>query len=329
MAEFAERDVLARLIGTAGRRTLPPEEDYQRTLVACRATWQRAVRQRARRRWGYALAAAALIGVFGAGILRMSGQGPVVMGTLSRAEGGVFAASPASGEWHWLTTPGVQMLSGTRLRTDASGGAAVNLGADNSLRLGASTDLLLNAGRRVELLAGRIYFDARGRGGEGIEIVTRFGTLRDTGTQFEVLATDSELRVRTREGAVTLTPSDHGAVLTCAFSEELRVDTYGRVQRGRIAPHDPQWSWAEALAQPPRGTQLPLRQFLEWVVRESGRRLRYDSPDTEARVGRVMLHGTTPNLAPVKALEVTLATTDIDFVLLDDGTILLRTRQTR
>ena len=163
--------------------------------------------------------------------------------------------------------------------------------------------------------------------GGSVEVVTRFGALRDVGTQFEVLATGTTLRVRTREGAVTLTRGRSQPVLECAVSEELRIDSQGRVERGHIAAHDAEWAWAELLAEPPKGPELPLLQFLGWVARETGRGLRYDSSETESRVSKIVLHGTTPDVAPVQAMEVALATTDIDYSLVDDGTILLRHRQ--
>ena len=43
-------------------------------------------------------------------------------------------------------------------------------------------------------------------------------------------------------------------------------------------------------------------------------------------MNQIVLHGTTPNRAPVQALEIALATTDIDYSLPEDGTILLRRR---
>ena len=55
--------------------------------------------------------------------------------------------------------------------------------------------------------------------------------------------------------------------------------------------------------------------------------MKYATPETEARVRRVVLNGPTPNVPPVRALALTLATTDIDYVLLEDGSILLRARQ--
>lgn len=327
MVDSPDLDSLAALIRTVGRRSAPPRDDYERVLDASRTAWQRAVRQRVRRRWAYALAAGVAFVVLGAGVMRHLTGVPKVVATLANASGAVFGGTMAGDEWHWLTESGAPLLAGTRLRTDASGRAALTLAADTSLRIAGSTDLLLGPGNRVELLEGRIYLDTKGTRSGAVEIVTRFGTLRDVGTQFEALATGTTLRVRTREGAVTLTRGQTKAVLHCAASEELRIDSRGHVERGRITAHAAEWAWAEMLAEPPQGPDLSLLRFLDWVARETGRGLRYDSPETETRVSKVILHGTTPELAPVQALEIALATTDIESSLLDDGTILLRQRQ--
>lgn len=329
MVDSPDPDSLAALIRAVGRRSVPPREDYERVLGASRAAWQRAVRERKRRRWTYALAAGVAFVVLAAGVLRQIDdlRPNVVAGTLTTFSGAVFAGSAAGEKWRWLNERGAPLMSGTRLRTDPSGRAALRLTPDTSLRIAGSTDLLLQSGNRVELLEGRVYLDTRGSHSGTIEIVTRFGTLRDVGTQFEVLATGTNLRVRTREGVVTLTRGPSEAVLQCDVSEELRIDSQGNVERGRIAAYDAEWLWAEMLTEPPPGPELPLPQFLDWVARETGRGLRYDSPETEGRVSNVILHGTPPDLAPAQALEIALATTDIDYSLLDDGTILLRYRQ--
>ncbi len=244
MADNVEdRDSVGALIRAVGRRCVPPREDYERVLGASRAAWQQAVRQRARRRWTYALAAGVAFVVLGAGVLRHLDdvQPTVVAGTLTTINGAVFAGSVAGEEWRWLSESGVPLLAGTRLRTDASGRAALRLLPDTSLRIAGSTDLLLQSGNRVELLEGRIYLDTSSAHSGTVEIVTRFGTLRDVGTQFEVLATGTNLRVRTREGAVTLTRGRSETVLQCDVSEELRIDSQGNIERGHIAAYDAEW----------------------------------------------------------------------------------------
>jgi ferric-dicitrate binding protein FerR (iron transport regulator) len=329
MTEHPKTDVLAELIRSVGRRAQPPREDYERILQVSQQAWQRAVRQRTRRRWTLALAAGvALLGVSLA-ILNFidSTPGGAVVARLTISRGAVFASDEVGKAGRLLTGGGVEILDGTRLRTDASGAAALRLDSGVSLRLAASTDLLLRPGNRIELLSGRVYLDTDGQRGGSVELATRFGLLRDIGTQFEVLATADRLRVRTREGAVRLTRGSESEDLECAGSEELRVDSHGHVERGHIAAHDPEWAWAALLSEPPRGAQLPLVRFLEWVARETGRHVRYDSPETEARVRRVVLHVNSINLAPVEALEAALASTDIEYTLPDEATILLQPRR--
>jgi hypothetical protein len=329
MTEHPPTDLLAELIRSVGRRAQPPPEDYERILHASRQAWMRAVRQRSRRRWTLALAAGvALLGVSLATLHVLdSTPGGAVVARLTISHGAVFASDDVGKAGRWLTDAGVPILDGTRLRTDASSRAALHLDSGVSLRLAASTDLLLRPGNRIELFSGRVYLDTGAQRGGHVELATRFGTLRDVGTQFEVLATGDGLRVRTREGVVRLTRDSERESLECAGSEELRLDSHGHIERGHIAPHDPEWAWAAMLSEPPRGAQLPLVHFLEWVARETGRQVHYDSPETEARVRRVVLHVISMDLAPVDALDVALASTDIEYTLPDDATILLRPRR--
>jgi ferric-dicitrate binding protein FerR (iron transport regulator) len=328
MTEHPPTDVLAELIRSVGRRAQPPPEDYERILHASRQAWLRAVRQRTRRRWTLALAAGVAFVGTSLGILRFldSTASETVVARLTIARGAVFASDDVGKAGYWLTGAGVSIVDGTRLRTDEASRAALQLDSGVSLRLAGSTDLALRPGNRIELFSGRVYLDTGAQRGGSVELATRFGTLRDVGTQFEVLATGDGLRVRTREGVVRLTRDSDLEALECAGSEELRLDSHGHIERGRIAPHDPEWAWAAMLSEPPRGAQLPLVRFLEWVARETGRQVQYDSPETEARVRRVVLHVNSMDLAPVDALDAALASTDIEYTLPDEATILLRPR---
>jgi ferric-dicitrate binding protein FerR (iron transport regulator) len=328
MSENAGRDSLAALIRAAGKRFEPPQADYERIRAASRMAWRQTVQRRARRRWALALAASVALAFTGLTLWRASDtREPQVVATLTLTRGALFAGDASGSQWRWLPNSPTAIQSGTRMRTDATAHAALRLASGSSLRLAENTDLLLQADNRVELLAGRVYFDSAGASRGAIEIVTDFGTLRDLGTQFEVRATRTGIRIRTREGSVSLTRAITSDVLECALGEELHIDSNGRIGRGVIAPFDPEWSWAEALAEPPASERLPLLEFLQWVSHETGRRVKYATPETEDRVRHVVLTGPTPKVAPVRALALTLAATDIDYVLLEDGSILLRARQ--
>ena len=238
-----EQDSVAALLRTVGKRSAPPLEDYARIFGASRVAWQRAVRKHARRRWTYALAAGIALVTLTIGVLRQLDRSspPVFAATLTIATGPVFSSGTATEDWSWLAGTDAPLMSGTRLRTDTSGRAALRLVSGTALRIAGSSELILGKDARIELLEGRVYLDTHGVN-QSVEIVTRFGTLRDIGTQFEVFATDTSLRIRTREGAVTLSRAHSDTVLQCGVSEELRIDMSGQVERGHIATFDPEWS---------------------------------------------------------------------------------------
>jgi hypothetical protein len=69
----------------------------------------------------------------------------------------------------------------------------------------------------------------------------------------------------------------------------------------------------------------PASALITWVARETGRRLRYESPLVEQRAAAVILHGDIRHLAPMEALDAMLATTDL-VVELSGDTMEVRTR---
>jgi len=107
--------------------------------------------------------------------------------------------------------------------------------------------------------------------------------------------------------------------------EEVAIDGPGSVHRTAISPSDPVWQWAEAIAPMPDMDGQPASALITWVARETGRRLRYESPLVEQRAASVILHGEIRHLAPMQALEAMLATTDL-WVEVDGDTIEVRSR---
>jgi hypothetical protein len=72
------------------------------------------------------------------------------------------------------------------------------------------------------------------------------------------------------------------------------------------------------MAQAPEIDGRPATELFAWVARETGRRLRYASPEVEQRAATVILHGNIRHLAPLAALDAMLATTDLEYALIGD-----------
>jgi ferric-dicitrate binding protein FerR (iron transport regulator) len=243
------------------------------------------------------------------------------LATVARVIGSVEFA--ASGGWTPMTEAGGVLVKDAKLRTLAGGGVALALEGGASLRLAAATEVQMDGARRVLLRSGTLYLDNKGSVGTGYQIATAAGTARDVGTQFELHVADGVLRLRVREGRVEIDRT--GQLLTGSAGEQLEIDVLGGVTRSSIAATDTAWQWTETIAQAPDIDGQPATVLFDWVARETGRQLHYESAVVEAHAAAVILHGNIQHLAPLAALEVMLATTDLEYELVGD-TMEIRTR---
>ena len=306
-------DLVASLIRAAGRRTEPPADAHQQVLAAATAAFRKKVAKRRGSTWVLVAAAASVAAV--ALLLqwnRTSTQAQVA--TVARVIGSVELE--AAGGWKPMTEAGGALAHGTSLRTLAGGGVALTLDGGASLRLAAATEVKLDGPRRVMLRSGTLYLDNKGSVGTGYQIETPAGTARDVGTQFELHVADSALRLRVREGRVEVDRA--GQFVTGSAGEQLEINVLGGISRSSIATTDVAWQWSEMLAPAPDIDGQPANVLLEWVARETGRRLHYESAAVETRAATVILHGNIRDLAPLAALDVMLATTDLEYSLVGD-----------
>ena len=323
------RDVLAELVQAAGRRPVPSDDDYRRVRAASRQAWRQAVQSRRRRRRYYALAASIGIVAIGAAVLTQRAPTPPLPVVASTAvlEGQLTVLAPDTDEWQEVGSDGFEWVSGTRLRTSAGGRVALDLAGGGSLRVNEATEMTLTSTERLVLVAGTMYFDSGAATGLGmLEVVTSHGLVREICTQFEVMSTAAALRVRVREGSVAIERDQQPSGLTGAAGEQVRLDADGAVERSAFPAHDPEWSWAVALADVPPIDGQPLMDLLDWVARETGHELQFADPDTEELARNVTLHGSLQDATPLEALGAALATTNLEHVVQDDGVLLIRMR---
>lgn len=313
-------DLVASLIRAAGRRAEPPADAYQRVLTAATAAFRVKTAKRRERIW-VLVAAAASVAAVAVSLLWNGTSTQTQVATVARVIGAVEIA--ADGGWEPMTGSRGSLGTGARLRTRAGGSVALELDGGTSLRLAAATEVQLDGPRRIQLQTGTLYLDSKASVGTGYRIVTPAGTARDVGTQFELHVAGSALRLRVREGRVEVDRA--GQFVTGSAGEQLEIDVLGGVSRSTIATTDVAWQWAEALAPAPDIDGQPAAVLLDWVARETGRRLHYESAAVKSRAATVILHGNIRHLAPLAALDVMLATTDLEYTLVGD-TMEIRTR---
>ncbi len=319
-----ESDLIESLIRTAGRRAEPPEEAYRQVFAVATAAFREKTAHRRERQWVLWAGAAAVM-VLAIALMFQWTPPAAQRGELARVVRVIGSAEQASGDvWQALGETRTPLTTGMKLRTLAGGRVALALSGGGSLRLAAETEVMLDAPERLYVRQGTVYVDSGVRpGASRLEIVTPAGTARDLGTQFELLVAGAALRLRVREGSVSIDRG--GQTHTGGAGEQIAIDVLGGVSRDVIAPDAEAWQWTESVVPTPDMDGRPAADLIAWVARETGRRLRYVSPGVEQRAATVILHGNIRNLSPLAALDAMLATTDLEYVLQGD-TMEIRTR---
>lgn len=322
--ERQQDDALGALIGAAGRRATPPDEAYRDVYAAAHGAWQAKVRARRARTWQLAAAASvAIIGIATAVIVQLVPRDTtVVVASVNVVQGSVAMRAPDSEAFEPLSSLQAPIAVGAEIRTSSDGRVALKLAGAGSLRIDAGSSVTVAGTTDFRLAAGTLYIDS---GGEipdrTFAIETSLGTVRDIGTQFEVTTEPQSIRVRVRDGAVSISGSAAQADIFGSAGEQLRVAAGGNVARDAFSPFSPDWAWVESLAGTPEVEGQTLIAFLDWVANETGREVRFDTPLTETRARGVVLHGDAAALSPLEALDVVLSTTDFTYALRDDGAI--------
>lgn len=301
--ETLHDDSVALLLSRVKPRAALPPVRAARLKADARGRWRHQVERRRRRRrsWqagGLLATAAALIVV-----LRFS--------PAARTTAPVAHLEKSSATVHLLRDDraatgletGDEIRPGDRVET-AGGPAALRLADGASLRLDAGARLRLVSASLFDLERGTVYLDAEGAA--GLEVRTGLGSVRDVGTQFEVHLGDGALRVRVREGRVEL--GRRGSAWEGRAGEELVLDAEGRLRRRPVPVYGPLWDWVLEAAPDFVLEGRTLGDYLAWVTRETGRKLRTGDDVDEEDV----LHGSVEGMPPERTLAVVLPASGLE-----------------
>jgi ferric-dicitrate binding protein FerR (iron transport regulator) len=324
----AEVELVARLMRASGARLEPPREDYEHVLAAATAAFERQVARRRQRRaaWISGLAAS-LVAVASLLWTTMPERRVEPVSYPERLVGDVTIRAPGSSRWTPLSI-GAGIPAQSAIRTARSSGAALRLAGGPHLRLDAGSEATFETSSRIALARGALYVDSGARprsyawrGPAPVEVVTNRVTARDVGTRFEVRLIGDRFRLRVRDGRVMLT--HEGGHSEGGPGEQLTIAASGRLERSRIPVDDPGWQWITTVAIAPEIDNQPLSLVLDWVTHETGRSIRYSSRNTEEVAAAAILHGSIRGLEPLAALETVLATSELSYQIMPDGSILI------
>jgi hypothetical protein len=302
-----DKDPLAHLIRSAGRRPPIAPGREQRVHKAVRETWLATVRKRRIRRAAIFIPS----GLIAAGILitvishylKSYSSTESTVASVEYLDGSISEHRGASDRSLKL---GDTIVSGSTVETTSTSRAAVRLANGPSLRMDHSTRVRVQSGVLV-LETGAVYVDTAAPAGvskKAILIQTGFAEIQDVGTQFEVRlegAIARPLAVRVREGHVDFKRGTDK--VSVAAGEELTSAATGQFVSRKLSPTDSAWDWASACAPSFSLEGSSLESAATWICREQGWELKFDSEAARTAAKSIRLHGSLDGISPKKALD--------------------------
>ena len=326
-----DHDSIEELLKATGRRPAVPADRTARVRDAVHTGWRREVARRARQRliaWGVSLAAAAVVVVaVGLGIRALR---PPITPELS----GIRVERVANAAWarqpsFWLFRSKAPLHAGSivsrgdEVTTGDDSRVALRAPSGHSVRLDTGTTLRVLSDREFTLERGAVYVDLQRGGGRAetsLRIETAVGAIEDQGTQFAVRFDGRSLALRVREGAVRLSAPAEWSVAHAG--QILTLTASGRIVRTEDAGTGDGWTWAESIAPTMEIEGRSLLDFLGWVVRERGVRLRFADTGLAGRASAIMLRGSIAGMTLEQAMASVLATCGATHRW-DDGTLVI------
>jgi ferric-dicitrate binding protein FerR (iron transport regulator) len=293
-------------------------EAMWRVRSATEAEWRSLYQQKSRRRWPYAVAASAVLvcllaglpfvgpgsgkdaGEVAARLVRFETPGVAEIHAVRRAERLVDGAVLRSGHRYWSAGQSLLQLEG---------GGNLRLAADSSIEILAKSD--------VRLESGEFYVDIPPGSRSNVEFIARTssGEFHHVGTQFALAVNNGETRLRVREGSVRWLAA--AGESTVSAGSEVVFANGTKVAERTIETSGTEWDWTARSTPDFDIEDRSLGEFLEWVARESGRKLTFVDDRARKKIASIRMHGSVHGLTPLQALSAIMAATELRYELPD------------
>jgi hypothetical protein len=311
------------------KNTLPADylgpEALKRVRSVAENEWRALVvrRQRiTRRRWALTGMAAAvvLVAVTGIWFVRPT-MAPTLFGSVYRADGDIDKRGTLLR--HRTLRAGDLVRAGDELMV-GSAPVLIALAGGGTLRIAARSAVDIVNGGEVRLEHGTIYVDMPPLPAvsASIAVSTQAGVIEHVGTEFEVMSDASGVRIRVREGRIRLRGASDAlgqvSVVLADAGTEVVATAGGPIVQRPVATYGADWQW---LAEVAPGFEIEgqhLMVFLQWVSRESGRRLEFGDAQALETAKRTILHGKIRERSPLDTLSNVLETTSLRYELRGD-----------
>ena len=299
-------DTVSTLMNLAGPRKGIPADIEKRVHDSVHQHWRKATRTRRIARWAVPASLAAMVLLAFSFSIRKPDSPLQTIGTIA-----FIVGEPGS-----VNRPlniGDPVFAGDFIETGSDAGVSVTLADSISLRIASGSSVRLDKADEIALLQGRIYADSGERiyRDRHLTVITPNGSATDIGTQFSVTSEDDRMSVAVREGRVDVTHEQ--SVTTAEAGHKVVLQTGNDVVIDEVAPYDPSWNWASALAPDFDIRNRSLLDFLKWAARETGKSLQFSNDEVRMAAMRTQVVGSITNFTPAEAIEAVLSTTQFAY----------------
>lgn len=314
-SNHSEDDEAMRALRTGLKADRLSPDALRRVRVAVEAEWRASTRIPRARRWPRIAAAASVLVLAAAGSLYYGLDPPPAgppLGTIVKAQAPGVESRQLLGRRSPLHE-GAALLAPQAVV--ARGDALIELASGGNLRVMHGTEFEVQASNIVKLEHGEIYVDIPpgAHASEHFVVTTPAGEFRHVGTQFALAVRADETLVRVREGRVQWLADDTEESI--GAGTEIRIDSRRQVTRRSVPTSGSDWSWTEGLVPDIDIEGKPLSVFLDWVCRETGRKLVLADDEVSKEVARTRMHGNVRGMTPLAALRAVMAATALRFEL--------------
>ncbi len=330
-------EALEALFARAAARPLPRAERETEIREQVRVAWQRSVRRRQHRSYALLALAASVVVATTVGMLwyqSLTLPGDIRPVAMVDKRFGDVRIADASGVPYHPSAGAFALSPGQTIKTAGKAGLAMTWSNGGSLRLDENTSISLTAANEIYLQHGRLYFDsdpvtsndASVRSGhrEVLAIRTDHGMVTPLGTRYVTQQLNDSLVVMVRQGKVSVDGAGFSA--NALEGQRLQVSSNDAPVVVPVDSYGEEWGWIERTTPAWNAEGRTIFEFLNWVSRESGRPIRFESlvaeqlAKTESLVGYGLV-----DLEPSIALRIVLMTTNLDWTI-KDGTVVVTER---
>lgn len=315
-------DVVEALLENAQPRPAPPVSVEQDIRSTVHAEWVGVTGRRQRRRLttGFAIAASVtlVLAITIAGV-RQTGIAPIEVASIDRSMGTLHVQSDSSGALQSIDT--TLIVTGQILTTGAESAAGLSWLEGGSLRVDSDSRVEFVAANEVFLHSGRIYFDTAGPdAGSDFAIRTVHGVVSHVGTQYMTQSGAADLVVSVREGEVSI----DGVYNDSTVYEGQRVQLSGSAPPSvtNTTGVGDEWQWVETVSPNISVDGMSVFEFLQWVGRETGHAVQFESVQAETLARDTQLKGTV-NAEPRTELRLRMMTVDLDARFDPEGPVII------